>query len=52
MRVHRKFFDPYTFELVVEYIAECKAGIISAKIVYSENPASALQRFYEHESCR
>jgi len=50
IKVHRKFFDPETFDLVVEYIVECEAGTISAKIVYSENPASALQRFYEYES--
>jgi len=50
VKVLRKFFDPDTFDLVVEYIVECEAGSISAKIIYSENPASALQKFYEHES--
>jgi len=34
MRIHRKFFDHYTFELVMEYIAECEVGTISAKIIY------------------
>jgi len=50
VRVHRKFFDIETFDLVVEYIVECEVGTISAKIVHSENPASALQKFYEYES--
>jgi len=50
VKVLRKFFDSETFDLVVEYIVECEVGTISAKIIYSENPASALQKFYEHES--
>jgi len=50
VKVLREFFDPETFDLVVEYIVECEVGPISAKIIYSENPASALQKFYEYES--
>jgi len=50
VRVLRKFFDSNTFDLVIEYTVECDVGTISAKIIYSENPASALQRFYESES--
>jgi len=46
VRVFRKFFDPETFDLVVEYIVECETGTISAKIVYSENPSSALQKYH------
>jgi len=50
VKVPRKFFDPETFDLIVEYIVECESGTISAKIVYSENPSSALQKFYKYES--
>jgi len=46
VRVHRRFFDSNTFDLVVEYIVECEAGTISAKIIYSENLASTLEKYY------
>jgi len=47
VRVHKKFFDPETFGLVVEYMVECETGTISAKIIYSENPASTLEKYHE-----
>jgi len=50
VRVRGKFFDPETLDLVVEYIVECEAGTISAKIIYSEKPSLTLQKFYKHES--
>jgi len=52
VRVLREFFDPEAFDLVVEYIVECELGTVSVKIIYSENPALALQKFYEYESYR
>jgi len=49
VEVRRVFFDSSRFELLIEYIVTCEAGIISAKIIYSENPVKTLQHFYESE---
>jgi len=46
VRVFRKFFDPETFDLVVEYIVECEAGTVSIKIIYSDRPAEALKKYH------
>jgi len=50
VEVRRVFFDFSRFELLIEYIVACEAGIISVKLIYSENPAETLQHFYESES--
>jgi len=49
VEVRRVFFDSSGFELLIEYLVACEAGIISVKLIYSENPAETLQRFYESE---
>jgi len=50
VEVRRVFYDFGRFELLIEYIVTCEAGIISAKLIYSENPTKTLQHFYESES--
>jgi len=50
VEVHRAFYDSGRFELLIEYIVTCEAGVISAKLIYSENPAETLRKFYESES--
>jgi len=50
VKVNRVFFDSSRFELLIEYLATCEVGVISAKLIYSENPAETLKNFYESES--
>jgi len=49
VKVNKVFFGFSRFELLIEYLIICEAGIISAKLIYSENPVKTLQHFYESE---
>jgi hypothetical protein len=47
--VYRKYFDSETLDVVLEYLIRCNLGELSVKILYSDNPARALSKYYEFE---
>ncbi|PUA33336.1 MAG: hypothetical protein B7O98_02605 [Zestosphaera tikiterensis] len=52
VRIHDIYIDPYTHEVLVEFIAVCDSGEISVKIIYSDNPIAMLRKYYRFESFR
>jgi len=49
VRVYRKYLDPRNLNIVVEYFVKCSLGEISVKLVYSDDLAKTLERYYEAE---
>jgi len=49
VKVHKVFFDPHNFELLVEYIVYCRTVEISVKLIHSKDPAETLRRYYRAE---
>lgn len=49
VKVYRRFLDPKTFDIVIEYLVRCKVGEVSVKVIHSRNPAKALEKYYEYE---
>ncbi len=46
------FVDPSELDIVIEYIAYCKLGEVSIKLIYSKNPEKALEKYYKYESSK
>ena len=46
------FFDPKELDIVIEYMVYCRIGNISVKLIYSENPSKALEKYYKYESSK
>jgi len=43
------FFDPKDVDIVIEYFVKCSLGELSLKIIYSEDPVKALNKYYNYE---
>ena len=50
VRVYDMYFSDAG--LLVEYLIETEVGEVSAKLIYSDNPALTLRKYYEHETER
>ena len=49
VNIYKKYFDPKTLDIVLEYFIRCSLGEVSVKILYSDDPIRALSKYYEHE---
>ncbi len=49
VEVYRKYFNPRSLDIVVEYLIKCRVGEVSVKLIYSNDPVKALRKYYEAE---
>ena len=49
IEVYKKYFDPKSLDVVLEYLIRCSFGELSVKILYFDNLARALGKYYEFE---
>ena len=52
MKVYDIYFNPRSFDLVVEYIVKCSLGEVSVKLIHSKDVRKALASYYEYEKKR
>jgi len=50
VKVFDIYFNPKTFDLLVEYIVNCSFGEVSVKFIYSDNPRQTLYNYYKYET--
>ena len=49
VEIYGRYFDPKNMDIVIEYFIKCSLGEVSLKIIYSKDPAEALNKYYDYK---